>query len=231
MKESQEILISQLNWEIDTLLELHEMSSCQVSMSLQPVFLQHKIPGRKGISLGSIGLQFLFEHLCCWYILLVSYCPSSSSSSMIFISFFIGYFLIYISNVIPFPSFPSINPYAFPPSPCLYEGTPLPTQSFLPPHPDMSLHWGIEPWQNQGPLLPLMPNKATSATYATEAMGLPLNGGLVPGSSDWLVLFLWGCKPLQLLQSFLYILHWGSSLYTYSHQTQKILLMPKTVSW
>jgi hypothetical protein len=28
--------------------------------------------------------------------------------------------------------------------------------------------------------------------------------GLDPGSSGWLILFfLWGCKPLQLLQSFL----------------------------
>jgi hypothetical protein len=42
----------------------------------------------------------------------------------------------------------------------------------------------------------------------------PLVGDLVPGSSghtDWFILLflLWGCEPLQLLRSFLYILHWG----------------------
>ena len=34
------------------------------------------------------------------------------------------------------------------------------THRLLPPHPDIPLHWGIEPSQDQGPLLPLMPNKA-----------------------------------------------------------------------
>ena len=41
-----------------------------------------------------------------------------------------------------------------------------------------------------------------------------LVGGLVPGisgGSAWLILlfFLWGCKPLQLLQSFPSLLYWG----------------------
>jgi hypothetical protein len=44
-----------------------------------------------------------------------------------------------------------------------------------------------------------------------------LVGGLVPGSSEgtgWfmLLLLLWGCKPLQLLGSFLWSLHWGPCL-------------------
>jgi hypothetical protein len=60
--------------------------------------------------------------------------------------------------------------------------------------------------------------KPSSVTYAAGAMGpsmcTPWFGGSVPGSSGdsgWLMLsfFLWGCKPLQLLQSFPQILHWG----------------------
>ena len=35
-----------------------------------------------------------------------------------------------------------------------------PTQPFPVPYPDISLHWGIEPSQDQEPLLPLMSNKA-----------------------------------------------------------------------
>jgi hypothetical protein len=51
--------------------------------------------------------------------------------------------------------------------------------------------------------------RQSSATYSSGAVGNPVYsmvGGLVPGSSEessWLTLlfFLWGCKPLQLLQS------------------------------
>jgi hypothetical protein len=62
----------------------------------------------------------------------------------------IDIFFIYISNVMPFPGFPSKisvppNPY---PSPC------TPTHSILLPGPGIPLHWGIVPSQNQGPLLP-----------------------------------------------------------------------------
>lgn len=34
-----------------------------------------------------------------------------------------------------------------------------PTHSFQPAHSDSSLHWGIKPWQDQGHLLPLVPEK------------------------------------------------------------------------
>jgi hypothetical protein len=56
---------------------------------------------------------------------------------------------------------------------------------------------------------------ASSTTYAAGAMSNSLVGGLVPGSfgerSGWFILlfFLWGCKPLRLLQSFSWHLHWG----------------------
>jgi hypothetical protein len=59
-------------------------------------------------------------------------------------------FFIYISNAIPFPSFPSGNPLSSPPLPW------FPTHSLLSLGPDIPLYWGIEPSQDQGPLLPLM---------------------------------------------------------------------------
>jgi hypothetical protein len=47
-----------------------------------------------------------------------------------------------------------------PPLPCFYEGAPPPTYP-LPFHcPSIPLHWGIKPSQDQGPPLPLMPDKA-----------------------------------------------------------------------
>jgi hypothetical protein len=64
--------------------------------------------------------------------------------------FLLDIFFIYISNVIPFPSFPSKNPLSPPPSPC------SPTYSLLIPGPGIPLYWGIEPSQCQGPLLPSM---------------------------------------------------------------------------
>jgi hypothetical protein len=69
----------------------------------------------------------------------------------------------YISNVIPFASFPSANLLSHPPLPCFYEGVPLPTHPLLPHHPSISLHWGIKPSQEQGPPLPLIPNKDPSS--------------------------------------------------------------------
>jgi len=67
---------------------------------------------------------------------------------------------IYSSNVIPFPGFPSRNPLSYSPSFCFYEGAPPTTHSLLSPHPSIPLHWGIKPFQDQGPLFPLMSDKA-----------------------------------------------------------------------
>jgi hypothetical protein len=84
--------------------------------------------------------------------------------------------------------------------------------------PGIALHWGIKLLQYQGPLLLLMLDKAILCYIYRWSHGslhvYSLVGGLVPGSSGgsgWLILlfFLWGCKPLQLLQFFLWLLHWG----------------------
>jgi hypothetical protein len=61
--------------------------------------------------------------------------------------------IIYTSDVIPFPSFPSKNPLLLPSPSSLSEILPL-------PGPGIPLHWGIEPSQDQWPLLPLMSDKA-----------------------------------------------------------------------
>jgi hypothetical protein len=54
----------------------------------------------------------------------------------------------------PFPSFPSENAVSPPPIPLFTNPlTPIPS-----PGPGIPLYWGIEPSQDQGPLLPLMSN-------------------------------------------------------------------------
>ena len=97
-------------------------------------------------------------------------------------------------------------PYPISPSPC------SPTQPLQLPCPGILLHRGIEPSQNQGPLIPLMTNKAILCYICGWSHGFlhvySLVGGLVPGSSggtSWFILLflLGGCKLLQLLRSFL----------------------------
>jgi hypothetical protein len=106
------------------------------------------------------------------------------------------------------------NLLSHPPFPCSYEGITLVTHPFLPsclqfPYTGSSM----EPSWNQGPLLPLMPDKnilcyICSWSYRSLHM-YSLVSGLVPVSSEWtgwliLLFALWACKTLQLLQSFLY---------------------------
>jgi hypothetical protein len=66
-----------------------------------------------------------------------------------FFSFLLDSFFIYLSNVIPFPSFPSENPLSPPPPP-----PPQPTHSRFQSWPSPIL--SIEPSQDLGPLLLLM---------------------------------------------------------------------------
>jgi hypothetical protein len=98
--------------------------------------------------------------------------------------FFIGYFIyLFISNVIFLPSFPFINPTHLP-LPCFYEGAPPPTYPLLPPCPKIPLCWGIEPPQEQGPPLPLMPDKAILCYKCSWSYGslhvYSLVDGLIP---------------------------------------------------
>jgi len=91
--------------------------------------------------------------------------------------------------------FASTSLLTHPPSPNFYEGAPLPTHPFLPHCPSIPLPWGIEPSQDQGPPLPLMPDNAILCYLCWKHGSLhmySLVGGLVPGSSGgvggiWLV--------------------------------------------
>jgi len=74
-----------------------------------------------------------------------------------FILFFLDILRIYISNVIPFPP----PPIPIPPTPCFYEDAPTPTHPLQPQNPGITLHWGIEPSQDQGLFLLLMLDKAS----------------------------------------------------------------------
>jgi hypothetical protein len=108
--------------------------------------------------------------------------------------YFLDIFFTYISNIIPFPV-PPEAPYSIP-SPCFFEAVPSPTHPLLPNCPLIPLHWDIEPSQDQGLLLPLVPNKAILC-YICSWSHRPLHvyslvDGLVPGISgvsDWLILF------------------------------------------
>jgi hypothetical protein len=132
----------------------------------------------------------------------------------VFSSFLLDIFFIYISNVIPFPGFPSPrNPLSHTPSTCFYEGVPPSTYPLPPPLPSIPLHWGIKSSQDQGPLFSLISNKAILCYICNWShrflhVCYSLVDGLVPVSSEgsnWLILlfFLWDCKPLQLLRYFL----------------------------
>jgi hypothetical protein len=99
------------------------------------------------------------------------------------------------------------NTLPHPPFPCFYEGVPPPTHSYLPALRSLTLGHLLRLHRTKDTPPPCM-TRPSSATYAAGAMCSPFFHGLVPGSSGgsgWLILlfFLWGYKPLQLLQSFL----------------------------
>jgi len=145
---------------------------------------------------------------------------STVATDLSFFHFLLDIFFLYISNIIPLNDFPSRNPPI--PSP-----QPLSPWEYSPCHPlspsclptlAFPQHWRKEPSKDQGPLLPLMSNKAILCyicCWSHRSLHLySLVGGLVPGSSRasglLILLFLtMGCKPHQHLQFFLYLLHWS----------------------
>lgn len=135
------------------------------------------------------------------------YCYWAYLLSASFSCFLLDILFIYISNAICFPSFPSENPLSHPTSSCFYEGAPSPTYPLLPPHPSIPLHWCIKLSQDQGPLLPLMPNEAILCYIGSWSHWLlhvyTLVVGLVLGNSGGRGIWLVVTSVLQLLQSFL----------------------------
>jgi hypothetical protein len=78
-------------------------------------------------------------------------------------SFLLDIFFIYISDVSCFPDSPYENSLSPPP-------TFSSTHPLLFPVPGIPLHWDVQPSQDQGPLLPLMTDKAISAIYIAGTM-------------------------------------------------------------
>ena len=127
-------------------------------------------------------------------------------------AFFIGYFIyLYLKWYLPtwFPFHKFVISF---PLPCAS----MRVLPYLPHLHSIPLRWSIEPPQDQGPPLPLMPDKEILfyiCSWSHRSLNVhSLVGGLVLGSSgtsDWLILlfFLLGCKPLKPLQSFPYLLH------------------------
>jgi hypothetical protein len=101
--------------------------------------------------------------------------------------FFIRYFIYLHFKIIPFPGFPLQKP-PIPSSLLLLLCGCSPTHPLLSPCPGIPLYWGIEPSQDQGPLLPLMLDKATLCYICVWSHGsfyvYSLVGGLVPGRFD-----------------------------------------------
>ena len=128
-------------------------------------------------------------------------------------SFLLVILFIYISNIIPFLCFPSTNPLSFSLSSLLLWGSSA-THIFPPCNPGIPLLWGIKFPQDKRSPLPVMSDKALLCYIGSWSHVYFLIGGLVLGSSRGsgcliLLFFLWGCKPLQLLQSYSLLLNWG----------------------
>jgi hypothetical protein len=95
--------------------------------------------------------------------------------------------------LLPFPASVRVLSHLLPPPP----PPPPPT-----PCPLIPLHWGIEPSKDQGPLLPLMLEKAILSYMCGWSHGNSLIGGLVPGiSSRGRALVVWYCWSSYGLQT------------------------------
>jgi len=81
----------------------------------------------------------------------------------------------------PFPVSPPQTLPCPPPPLCLYEDSPLSTHQ--PYCSSIPLCWSIKPPQDQGPPLPMMPDKAILCYICSWSHGFPHVYSLVPGSS------------------------------------------------
>ena len=124
---------------------------------------------------------------------------ADSNTELYFFPFFtIGIFywmfsLFAFKMLTPFLLSPLEIPYPISPPLCFSADVPQATHPILTSCPGIPLQWGIQPSQDQGPLLPLMPNKAIICYICCWGHGYvhlySLICGLVPGSSVvvWLV--------------------------------------------
>ena len=72
----------------------------------------------------------------------------------------------------PLPSFPSASSLSHTPPCYFYEDASPPTHPLPPHHPSIPLCWGIEPSQDQGPPLSLMPDNCMPLLPSNFWLGL-----------------------------------------------------------
>jgi hypothetical protein len=147
--------------------------------------------------------------LACYSDFINNLYPKDPLGKIYFFKFSIGYFIYLHFKCYPLSQFPLCK---LPISPIYPASMRVPPLLVLLHHPSIPLWWGIKSSQDQKPSLSLMPDKAIIHYICRAgAMGPSLIGGLVPGRSGWLMLlfFISCCKPLQLIQSFHELLHWG----------------------
>jgi len=117
----------------------------------------------------------------------------------------------------PFPVSPPEPLSPTPPSPYFYEDAPPPIYPRPLHGPGIPLYWGIEPSEDQGPLLPLMPNNAVLCYICRWS-----HGSLHVYSGWWFSPWeLWGgglvgccssygvASPFNSFSPFSKFLHWG----------------------
>ena len=155
------------------------------------LIIAHHFPGLEDVAFQN--LRFILPSLSVLHIPFVhsflSVSPKDINFSLFyFVCFFLDIFFTYISNVIPFSGFSSENPLSPPHFPC------SPTHPLPLPSSGVPLHSGIKLSQDQGPVLPLMTNKAILCCICSWSHGFlhvySLVGGLVPGHSGegiWMV--------------------------------------------
>ena len=97
--------------------------------------------------------------------------------------FFFYYFIYLHSKLSPFQVSPLKIPYTITLPPCLYKGALPPSHSLPSFLPGIYLHWGIKHTQAQGPLLPVMSNKAILCHICGQSHGS---------------LFGWWSRPCEL---------------------------------
>jgi hypothetical protein len=128
---------------------------------------------------------------------------SNGHQRILTFSIFIGHFLYLHFKCYPLSQFPSLLEHPITSSsPCFDEGIAPHTHPLLPPC--SRFHYtgaSTEPSQDQGPLLPLMFDKAILCYICSWSHVYTFVDSLVSGSSGgsgWLILFfLWGCNHLQ----------------------------------
>ena len=96
---------------------------------------------------------------------------------------------VYSSNISSFLVSPLQTLYPTPSPLASMSVLPPPAHPILPHSPSISLHWDIKPSQDQGPSLPLMPDKAPSLLPLIAPLVIPVLNPMV------------GCKHLYLYWS------------------------------